>query len=153
MAYDIDRSSESFRQKYDRFARACEAAEAAGRWDTAERGGMEGYYFNTILGVLLHLIITDGNVAEREAETLNRNFGFDYTVESLLELYYSVGEEIEENYLANAEEGLSLLTGIDPALADDFRALLTLICEILAESDEGISEIELASLRKIAEKL
>ena len=153
MAYDIERSSERFRLKYEQFVRACEAAEAEGRWDTAERGGMEGCYFNIILGVLLHLIITDGNVAEREVESLNRNFGFDYTVESLLELYYSVGEEIEENYLANAEEGLSLLAGIDSALADDFRSLLALICEILAESDEGISEPELAALRKVAEKL
>ena len=153
MAYDTDRSSEEFRQKYEQFLRACGAAEAEGRWDTAERGGMEGYCFGILLGVLLHLIISDGNVAEREVEYLNRNFGFDYTVESLLEVYYSVGEEIEENYLENAKEGVALLEAADPALADGFRDLLGLICEILAESDEGISETELAELRTVAENL
>ena len=153
MAYDIDRHSEEFRLNWERFVHACGAAEAEGRWDTAELGEMEGFCFNTVLGVILHLIITDGNVAEREVEILNRNFGFDYTVESLLEVYYSIGEEIEGNYLANAKETLGLLTRIDPQLADDFRSLLNLICVIAAESDEGVSETELEELRRLGEGL
>lgn len=153
MTYDIDRHSEEFRLNWERFVHACDAAEAEGRWDTDGLGEMEGYYFNTVLGVILHLIITDGNVAEREVEALNRNFGFDYTVESLLELYYSVGEQIEGNYLDNAKEALALLNRIDPAMADDFRDLLDLICTIVAESDEGVSETELDEFRKLAEGL
>ena len=153
MARDIDRLTEEFRLNYDRFVHACDAAEAEGRWNTEELGEMEGTCFNAILGVLLHLIITDGNVAARETEVLNRAFGFDYTVESLLELYYSVGTEIEKNCLDNAKECLALLKGIDGDLAAEFVGLLNLICSIAAESDEGASEAELDAIRSLNESL
>ena len=145
--------TEGFKLKYDQFVHACDAAEAEGLWDTREYGEMEGYCFSVLMGVILHVINVDGSVSAREAESLNRNFGFDYTVEDLVGLFYSVGEEVEGNYLENAKAGIALLRKLPGGIADDFIELLGLICNIAAASDEGVSEKELEELRRLNAEL
>ena len=99
----IQNYAEGFKVQYEQFVNSCDAAEEAGLWNLEEYGEMEGYYFNILMGIILHTISADGNVAEAEVEYLNTTFGFDYTVDSLLEVYYSVGRDIEQNYLENAK--------------------------------------------------
>ncbi len=149
----ITASTDGFKLKYEQFLHACDAAEAEGLWNTEEYGQMEGYYFNILMGVILHVINADGNVAARETALLNESFGFEYTQEEVIDLYYTVGENIEGNYLDNARIGLTLLEGMNPELKEDYLELLNLICGIAAASDEGVNEAELRALRELRERI
>ena len=111
---------------------------------------MEGYFFNTLMGILMNVINADGNIGAREAEVLNDCFGFSYTVDELIELYGYCGKDLEANYADNARIAMDLLRGIDAALTERFRELVLAICGIVAESEDGVLESEenlLASLK------
>ncbi|MCR5683578.1 MAG: hypothetical protein K6G29_14125 [Clostridiales bacterium] len=144
------RKCEEFRVLYDQFVNSCDAAETAGKWDKEEYGEMEGYFFNTLMGILMNVINADGNIGAREAEVLNDCFGFSYTVDELIELYGYCGKDLEANYADNARIAMDLLRGIDAALTEMFRELVLAICGIVAESEDGVLESEenlLASLK------
>ena len=144
------RKCEEFRVLYDQFVNSCDAAETAGKWDMEEYGEMEGYFFNTLMGILMNVINADGNIGAREAEVLNDCFGFSYTVDELIELYGYCGKDLVANYADNARIAMDLLRGIDAALTERFRELVLAICGIVAESEDGVLESEenlLASLK------
>ncbi|MCR4907034.1 MAG: hypothetical protein K6A33_13270 [Clostridiales bacterium] len=146
----MEKKSEEFRALYDQFVNSCDAAEIAGKWDKEEYGEMEGYFFNTLMGILMNVINADGNIGAREAEVLNECFGFSYTVDELIELYGYCGKDLEANYAENAHIAMGLLGGIDEGLAERFRELVLTICGIVAESEDGVLESEenlLATLR------
>ena len=153
MDNNLGNYTDGFMLQYDAFVQSCDAAEAEGLWNTEEYGEMEGYYFNILMGVILHLIVVDGNIAESEVDYLNSSFGFEYTTDSLLEVYYSVGSDIEQNYLENAKNGLELLKGMNEEIAQKFRELLSLVCRIITESDADVREEELAELRDLEQQL
>ena len=138
----MERKSDGFRVLYDQFVNSCDAAEEAGKWDKEEYGEMEGYFFNTLMGILMNVVNADGNIGEREAEALNENFGFSYTVDELIELYGYCGKDLEANYAENTRAAMELLCGIDEGLAERFRELVLTICEIVAESEDGVLESE-----------
>ncbi|MBR5680881.1 MAG: hypothetical protein IKX19_09540 [Clostridia bacterium] len=144
------RKCEEFRVLYDQFVNSCDAAETAGKWDMEEYGEMEGYFFNTLMGILMNVINADGHIGAREAEVLNDCFGFSYTVDELIELYGYCGKDLVANYADNARIAMDLLRGIDAALTERFRELVLAICGIVAESEDGVLESEenlLASLK------
>ncbi|MBQ4350125.1 MAG: hypothetical protein II768_02610 [Clostridia bacterium] len=138
----MERKNDGFRVLYDQFVNSCDAAEAAGKWDKEEYGEMEGYFFNTLMGILMNVVNADGNIGEREAEALNENFGFSYTVDELIELYGYCGKDLEANYAENTRAAMELLCGIDEGLAERFRELVLTICGIVAESEDGVLESE-----------
>ena len=148
---ELEDRSAGFQAKYDGFVHSCDAAEADGRWDRAEYGEMEGYCFSALMGILLSLINADGNIGSRETEFLNRNFGFSYTVDDLIELYGYCGRDIEANSGENAREVMALLRETGGGLAEEFRDLVLLICDIIAESDDGVNEQEADMLRHLRE--
>ncbi len=131
-----------FRILYDQFVNSCDAAEIAGKWDKEEYGEMEGYFFGTLMGILMNVVNADGNIGAREAEVLNDCFGFTYTVDELIELYGYCGKDIEANYAENTRIAMELLRDIDVTLADRFRDLVLAICGIVAESEDGVLESE-----------
>ncbi len=138
----MEKACEEFRVLYDQFVNSCDAAEMAGKWDKEEYGEMEGYFFNTLMGILMNVINADGNIGAREAEVLNDCFGFSYTVDELIELYGYCGKDLEANYAENAKIAMALLNGIDEGLADRFRELVLAICNLVAETEDGVLESE-----------
>ena len=149
----LDRLAAEFREKYDAFAEGCEAADADGRWKTDEDGPMEGYAFGAMAGAILSLIVADGNVGEHETEYLNRTFGFAYTVDDLLGLYRFSAGDIRQNAVENVEDAAERIRLADPALAGQFRALMTLACRILSESDDGVLTVEKDVIRSITDAM
>ena len=148
---ELARLTQDFRDRYAAFSDGCAAAERDSRWNTEEFGSMEGYAFAALSGAILSLIVSDGNVGERETEYLDENFGFDYTVDDLLELYGYAAKDILANAAENAKEALRLIRAADGGLAEDFRSLLFLACEIISESDDGVNEDEEAMIRQLRE--
>ena len=149
MHNNLDSLTEEFRKRYDGMAQLCAEAEEAGRWDTEADGSMEGYAFAALSGAILSLIVSDGNVGERETDYLNRTFGFDYTVDDLLSLYRFSARDLRENAVSNVGEAVRTLRASDEKAAEAFRALLTLACRIIAESDDGLLEEESDLIRQL----
>ncbi|MBQ3956664.1 MAG: hypothetical protein II680_12295 [Clostridia bacterium] len=149
MDAELEEMTERFRELYADFAGGCAGAEEDGRWNGEEYGSMEGYAFAALSGAILSLIVSDGNVGERETELLNRNFGFDYTVDGLLELYGYAARDILSNAAENAGECARLIDKTDEELGKTFRDLLLLACDILSRCEDGVSEAESETVEKL----
>ena len=146
---NLDSLTEEFRKQYDDMAELCAAAERDGRWNTEVDGSMEGYAFAALSGAILSLIVSDGNVGERETDYLNRTFGFDYTVDDLLSLYRFSARDLRENAVSNMGDAVRTLRASDEKAAETFRSLLDLSCRIIAESDDGFLEEEAELIRQL----
>ncbi len=145
--------TEEFRFKYERFILGCDNQEDMDAWDRDVLGEMDVYYENELLGVILRLVVADGKISGRESDYINRCFGYEQTPEMLSEIY----ENCRERYVRPIEEDFTesfrRLEAVSGKLADAYRELLSLICEILIESDGAItpSEVETAQqLRALA---
>ena len=145
----IDELSEQFREKHDKFFDSCDAAEEAGLWNKEEYGEMEAFFQNDLVSVILRLVIIDGNISEKEIRYLNYNFGFDYTKYELAELYKDCMEGIDDISGELFEQGIAVLRSLNEKLADDYKELLTLICDIIIESDGIIDEKEVAEAKRM----
>ena len=148
----IDALTEEFRSKYERFLIGCDAIEELDQWDKEENGEMDVFYENDLVSVILRLIAVDGDINDKEAEYLNRTFGFEYTTEELKDVYTSCEEDVSHSFDEQFENGITLMRSINEKLADAYKELLSLICEIIIESDDVIApeEIEEAkSLKKL----
>ena len=145
--------TEEFRFKYERFILGCDCQEDLAAWDKETLGEMDVYYENELLGVILRLIVADGKISDKESDYLNRCFGYEQTPEMLSEVY----ENCRERYVRPIEEDFAesfrRLVAVNAKLAAAYRELLSLICDILTESDGAItpSEVETAQqLRALA---
>ena len=138
----IDALTEEFKAKYERFLIGCDALEELGEWDRDEYGEMDVFFENDLMTVILRLIVADGVIHQKEAEYLNRTFGFSYTLTELKELYEACREVIGRPLDENFSEGAKLMRSLNEKLADAYRELLGLICDIAMESDSGISPAE-----------
>ena len=141
--------TESFKQKYEQFLTGCDAIEQAGGWDTEQYGEMETFYTNDLISLMLRLVATDGCVAQREADALNRLFGFSYTAETLADVYEVCQENICGDFDRLFAEGVDRLEAINAKLAQAYKELLTLICDIVMESDGVVSDKELAEAARL----
>lgn len=148
MNNDLKKLTESFRTKYESFITGCDSVEFDTVWDKAENGEMDVFFENELLSVILSLIISDGKISDAEVRYLNDSFGFSYTVDELKEVYENLGEEIENYFEENFKSGYAMLRGINDKLADAYKELFSMICEIIACSD-GVSEEEKAMLAEL----
>ncbi len=146
----IDRLTDEFKFKYERFWIGCDALEELDRWNKEEYGEMDVFYQNDLVSVILRLIAADGKISDQEVKYLNENFGFDYTTEELEEVYENCKDEIVHYFDEQFVNGVSLMRSINDKLADSYKELLGLICDIIIESDDVISpeEIKEASSMK-----
>lgn len=147
----LDNLTRQFRNMYDSMVQTCASAEEAGRWDTDRNGSMEGYAFAALSGAILSLLVSDGNVGERETAYLNSAFGFDYTVDDLLGLFRFSAKDLKENAVPNVKAAVLSLEEADADTANAFRTLLKLACRIISESDDGVLEAEEALIRRLEE--
>ena len=142
---NVDVLTERFKLEYDRFLIGCDALEEEGLWDMDALGEMEACYQNDLVGVILRLIASDGEISARETEYLNKTFGFEYAPEELEALCQSCLDAFDGAFDEQARAGYRLMQSKNEKLADAYRELLELVCDILKESD-GVAPEELEEL-------
>lgn len=145
----IDMLTEEFKTKYERFLIGCDALEDLNLWDKEEHGEMDVFYQNDLVSVILRLIAVDDDISEKEAEYLNKNFGFEYTADELADIYESCDEEISHSFDEQFENGITYMRSINEKLADAYKELLALICDIIIESDDVITPEEIEEAKKL----
>ena len=145
----IDLLTEEFKTKYERFLIGCDALEELNLWDKEEHGEMDVFYQNDLVSVILRLIAVDGEISEKEAEYLNKNFGFEYTADELADIYESCEEEISHSFDEQFENGITYMRSINEKLADMYKELLGLICDIIIESDDVIAPEEIEEVKNL----
>ncbi len=148
---NIDKLTEQFKSLYERFLIGCDSIEEIGQWNKEELGEMDVFYQNDLVSVILMLIATDGEISDKEVEYLNKNFGFDYNVDELSDVYEGCKEEIDSYFDENFENGITYMRSINTKLADAYKELLSLICDIIIESDDVISPEEIDVAKKLKE--
>ncbi|MBE6960796.1 MAG: hypothetical protein E7448_08790 [Ruminococcaceae bacterium] len=146
---NLNNNRESFKLKYASFLTGCDAIEDQDLWDKEALGEMEAFYANDLTGVIIRLIASDGKITQSEVAYLNEAFGFDYTVEELTELYDTCKEDIDRSFDENFENGITYMRKINPKLADAYKELLFLVCEIIIDSDGIIAVPEISEVVRL----
>ena len=146
---NIDNLTKAFRFQYESFHLGCDAIEETGAWDKEKFGEMDAFYENDLLSMIFRVIAADGKISAKEVEYLNRNFAFDYTVESLTEAYDNCRAEIGESFDAKFRNGVECMKNINAKLASVYTELLGIICDILIASDGEISPSEIQEAQRI----
>lgn len=140
---NVEMYVDSFKSKYESFLIGCDSVEEMGLWDKEALGEMEVFYLNDMISIIIRLIVTDGLVTEKEVEYLNKTFDFNYSIEELTEIYENCAENIiGEAFDENFENGITYMRKINAKLADLYKEILILICDIIIESDGIIDEKE-----------
>lgn len=145
----LEKYSQSFKTKYESFLTGCDALESLKLWDLEENGEMDVYFSNDLVSIIIRLIAADGDISQSEVEFLNDVFGFEYNVEELKDIYEQCGDNIKTIFDNEIENGLKNLNTINPKLADMYKELIDLICDIVIESDGVISNVETELAKKL----
>ena len=87
---------------------------------------------------------------EAESDNINKLLGLDYSADDLQEIYNECEANINEIAQAGVEEGLELLKSINIKLAEHYKELLVLACEIIANSDCFVANEENAVINSIS---
>ena len=140
---------ESFKMKHELFLIGCDSIEEMGLWNKEEYGEMDAFYSNDLLSVIIRLIATDGKITQREVDYLNKTFDFDYTLEELAEAYDLCKEDIGRSFDESFENGITYMRKINSKLADAYKELLCLICDIIIASDGIISDSEIDEVKRL----
>ena len=138
----IDLLTEEFKSKYEKFLIGCDAIEELNQWNQEKYGEMDAFYQNDLVSVIIRLIAADGIISKKEVEYLNYNFGFAYTVDELADVYASCKEQIGHSFDESFANGITSMRAINSKLAEAYKELLVLICDIIMESDGVISKSE-----------
>lgn len=145
----IDMLTNAFKSQYERFLIGCDAIEETGAWDKENLGEMDVFYENDLVGLLLRLIAADGRISEKEAEYVNKNFGFDYSAGQLADIYENCREAIGAPFDEKFKDGVRQMKAINGKLADAYAELLGLACDIVAASDGEIAPEEIEEAKRI----
>ena len=145
----IDTLTKAFTSLYERFLIGCDAIEESGAWDKAALGEMDVFYENDLVGLILRLIAADGKISGKEAEYVNRNFGFDYTPEKLADIYDNCREALGVPFDEKFKDGIRQMKAINGKLASAYGELVGLACDIVAASDGEIPPEEIEEAKRI----
>ena len=146
---NINTIIDSFKMKYESFLIGCDSIEEMGLWDKEAHGEMDAFYSNDLASVIIRLIATDGKITQKEVEYLNETFDFEYTLEELIDVYNACKDDIGQAFDENFENGITYMRKINAKLADAYKELLSLICEIIIESDGVITESEISEVKRL----
>lgn len=138
-----------FTGKYERFLIGCDAIEEEGLWDKDEFGEMDVFYQNDLVGVILRLIASDGKIEERETEILAGYFGFDLTPREARTAYESFRSEAGASFDEEIVRGYEKMRGINRKLADAYKDLLSLVCEIVISCDGVVEAAEIEEAKRV----
>lgn len=145
----IDALTEEFKMKYDAFLIGCSALEEMQVWDTETYGAMGAFYLNDFTGVILRLIVADGTVSGEEAAYLSEHFGLEYTAEELAEVYETCREEVGDAFDQQLEDGIAFMRSLNEKLAEAYKELLGLICDIVIASDDVVAPAEIEEAKRL----
>ena len=145
----IDLLTEEFKSKYERFLIGCDAIEELDQWDKEAHGEMDVFYQNDLVSVILRLIAVDGEIGAKEVEYLNEIFGFDYSLDELVDVYESCEDNIDRSFDEIFKNGVTVMRSINEKLANAYKELLELICDIIIASDENIAPEEMIEVGKL----
>lgn len=145
----IDIYTESFKTKLERFMMGCDSIEEMGLWDKDEFGEMDSFYYNDLLSMILRLIAADGTISSEEVDYLSQNFGFECTVDELEDIYQNCRDSIGASFDDDFRRGVLKMREINEKLADAYRELLILICDIIIESDGVIDAAEIEEAKRL----
>lgn len=146
---NIDSLTKAFKFEYERFLLGCDALEEMDAWDKEAFGEMDVFYENDLVALVLRLIAADGKISAKEAEYLNKNFGFDYTAERLAEVYENCRGELGQSFDEKFKNGVAHMKKINAKLAGAYESLLGLVCDIVIASDGVISPEEIEEAKRI----
>lgn len=146
---NVEMYIDSFKMKHESFLIGCDSIEEMGLWDKEALGEMDVFYSNDLTSVIIRLIATDGKITQKEADFLNETFDFEYTLDELIDVYNSCKDDIGHAFDENFENGITYMRKINAKLADAYKELLSLICEIIIESDGVIAESEIAEVKRL----
>lgn len=140
---------DSFKMKHESFLIGCDSIEEMGLWDKEALGEMDVFYSNDLTSVIIRLIATDGKITQKEVDFLNETFDFEYTLDELIDVNNSCKDDVGHAFDENFENGITYMRKINAKLADAYKELLSLICEIIIESDGVIAESEIAEVKRL----
>ena len=146
---NVEMYIDSFKMKHESFLIGCDSIEEMGLWDKEALGEMDVFYSNDLTSVIIRLIATDGKITQKEVDFLNETFDFEYTLDELIDVYNSCKDDIGHAFDENFENGITYMRRINAKLADAYKELLSLICEIIIESDGVIAESEIAEVKRL----
>ena len=145
----LEMLTKEFCAKHEEFITRCDAIEDTELWDKAEYGDMDAFYSNDLASVIIRLTAVDGNITYREVEYFNKTFMLDYRFEELKEVYNNCKDTIDHSFDESFKNGITLMRAIDPSLADLYKELLVLVCEIIIESDGYVKESEIEEAKRL----
>ena len=146
---NIENYAESFKIKYERFINGCDSIEEIELWDKETLGEMDVFYANDLTSVIIRLIAVDGNISQKEVDDLNKTFGFEYSLPELTEVYENCIDNIDHSFDENFENGITYMRKINGKLADAYKELLALVCEIIINSDNVVSQEEVDEVKRL----
>lgn len=146
---NIEQSVENFKFKHELFINGCDSIEEAHQWDVERLGDMDAFYTNDLASIIIRLVAVDGSISQKEVDYTNETFGFSYTLEELTEVYNSCIDDIDQSFDENFHNGISYMRKINSKLADAYKELLCLICDIIIESDGVVTPEEADEVRRL----
>ena len=146
---NYEKNVESFKIKHELFLAGCDSIEEMGLWDKENLGEMDAFYSNDMACVIIRLIASDGQISEKEVKYFNDTFDLDYTLDELVEVYNSSYDDIGEAFDESFANGISNMRRINSKLADAYKELLAIICEIIINSDGIISDTEIEEVNRL----
>lgn len=138
-----------FRLNYEKFLVGCDAQETENAWPVDELGEMDVYFANDLACVIIRLIAADGVFADAEVDFLNSALGFDYTVDELKAVYKECGDKITDLFNNELGESVNRLESVNPALAETYKQMMTMIGKIVIESDGIVTEKEKEAAKEL----
>jgi hypothetical protein len=146
---NVETYIDSFRMKHEAFLTGCDSIEEMGLWDKEGLGEMDAFYSNDLTSIAIRLVATDGKITYKEVDFLNKIFDYDFSLEELTDVYDSCKDDIGQAFDENFENGITHMRKINGKLADAYKELLSLICDIIIKSDGVIAESEIEEVKRL----
>ena len=135
--------------KHEAFIIGCDSVEELELWDKETFGEMDGFFSNDLISIIIRLIASDGIITQNEVDYLNKTFDMNYSLEELKCIYNDCKENFGDTLDQNFENDIERLKKVNEKLAEAFKELVYLVCEIIIESDGVISATELNEVDKL----
>ncbi len=145
----IKNYSDEFKFKLERFMTGCDSLEEAQAWDKEALGEMDVYYTNELASIAIRLISSDGRFSGGEAQFMEDMFGFENTPAELEDIWENCQDNLETMFDEGSENGFTLMKNINEKLAESYKELVALVCDIVMEADGSVVKAEMAVAEKI----
>ncbi|MBE6988709.1 MAG: hypothetical protein E7432_08065 [Ruminococcaceae bacterium] len=145
----IKNYSDEFKFKLERFMTGCDSLEEAQAWDKEAFGEMDVYYTNELASIAIRLISSDGRFSGGEAQFMEDMFGFENTPAELEDIWENCQDNLETMFDEGSENGFTLMKNINEKLAESYKELVALVCDIVMEADGSVVKAEMAVAEKI----